>query len=157
MDNKEIIERIKEKGSHRRVVNFEKYLVFKINNNKYAFNTNEVKEIAISEDIFFIPFVPPYIRGFINRYGEPFTVMDINILLENKKIISDKFLVMKIPDDNLCLIITDIIEIIKISEDNIDINKDETNKYFKGIIRYNDSDINIINLKALQDRLENDL
>ena len=59
MDNTEIVEKIKEqkdKSDNKDInpVKIEKFLVFDVENKKYAFYADQVKEIVIIDEIFYI-------------------------------------------------------------------------------------------------------
>lgn len=136
-----------------------KFLIFSVNNKKYAAQADEIKEIVISDEIFFVPFVPAYVRGFINRHGQPFTVLDINLIFDNINLNSNKFLILNIPDDQLSILISDVIEILDVPDDMIKhlSSTDESSRYFQGSITSKDDEILILNITSFLNRLENDL
>lgn len=136
-----------------------KLLIFHINDKKYAFYADLVSEIINTETIFFVPFIPEYIRGFINCHGEPYTVFDLHSLLEKSVLDSRTFLVINDESDKTAFVISDIVEIIKWPEKDINFftSHDGASVYFSGAINLNGAVIFIVNLNSLLERLKNDL
>ena len=137
----------------------EKFLVFSIKDQQYAFYAQQVKEIAFESELFFVPFVPTYIRGYINRQGEPHTVFDLRLLFGEEQLESTKFLVMNHANDQMAFMITDILEILKIPKQNIrNLTADSSlNRYFTGSFTHQAVDIFIINLECILEKLASDL
>jgi chemotaxis signal transduction protein len=137
----------------------EKFLLISIKDQKYAFFAEQVKEIAFNSELFYIPFVPLYVRGYINRHGEPFTVLDLRVLFSNETLDSSKFLIMSIENDQVSFMITDILEFIKVDKKDIRkiTSEGEVNKFFSGSFSIKDSEVFIINTQNVLERLENDL
>lgn len=167
MNNEELIKKLidekrgkaKEADSVLQTEN-EKILVFRKNQDKYAFYARDIKEIIINSDFFYVPFVPPYIRGLINRHGEPYTVIDVQALFDGDITDDSKFLIMNIDDDQLAIMITDIVEITNISRDQLHKfqSTDSENKYFSASFTDKaNNEIFIINLSKIREKLENDI
>ncbi len=164
MADKELIERIQslhEKGKKEAVAKDErnvKFLVFGIKDKRYALYAEEVREIVLDVPLFYVPFVPPYVRGFINRHGEPYTAIDPNVLFEKEKIDSSTFLILNIKDDRLACMISDIHEIAKVPEKNIHLiaSGEEAEGFFAGSIALEGKEIFILNLQNIRKKLEND-
>lgn len=72
-----------------------KYIVFSAGNGLYALQAEDVQEIMLNMDIHYLPFVPPFVRGLINRLGEPLTVLDLVNLLYGKDITGRAFIILK--------------------------------------------------------------
>ncbi len=164
MDNKEIIRELTEKQAQSSEItdsadSIQKFLIFSIDSGKVCFNAELVKEIVLNTTVYFIPFCPPYISGLINRHGDPYTVFDLNVLFENKKQESSKFIIMNEKDDHIAFIIKDIVEIADITQNGIyKIESQENgNEFVHGFIIYKNDKIFIIDLNKILKRLENDL
>jgi chemotaxis signal transduction protein len=136
-----------------------KLLIFHINDKKYAFYADLVSEIINTETIFFVPFIPDYIRGFINCHGEPYTVFDINSLLDKKVLDAHIFIIINDESDKTAFLISDIVEIVKWPEQEINFftSHDGASTYFTGAINLDGAVIFIINLNSLLERLKNDI
>ncbi|MDF2577976.1 MAG: CheW protein [Chlamydiales bacterium] len=148
-----------QKEEHSTAKTEEKFIVFSIKEQRYAFYAEQIKEIAFDSEVFFVPFVPPYIQGYINRHGEPYTVFDLRVIFSNEKLQTSKFLIMNLENDQVAFMITDILEILKVPTSNVrQITSDSIiNKYFAGSFTAKDSEVFIININNILERLENDL
>ncbi len=164
MDNSELVRQLSGRLADSDAANApldeseRKFVVFLVGERPYAFHAELVREIVINTDIYFIPFVPPYIAGLINRYGEPFTVFDIKLLLENERLKASKMLIMNHPQDHVAFLISDVVRVVAIPESGIHpMPSSEEKRTFEGYIPFNGSDIFIINVQDIYDRLQNDL
>jgi purine-binding chemotaxis protein CheW len=164
MDNVELIRQISESGgdtgagAERRREAEHKFVVFLIEDKRYAFRAELVREIVINNDIYFIPFVPPYIKGLINRHGEPHSVFDLRIILDNEPLTASKLLIMNYARDHVAFLISDVVRVVSIPESGVhSMPASEEQQTFEGFISYEDSEIFIINAQDIYDRLQGDL
>lgn len=163
MENQELIKKINEegKGKGKEIVQEKmvKFLVFRIGEKQYTLHADQVREIVMDVPRFFVPFVPPYVRGFINRHGEPYTVFDLQVLFERKELDGDTYLIINTDEDQLSFLITDIVEICKIPESGIHsiTSADEYEGFFYGSITSRGIETFILNLGNIIGKLENDL
>jgi chemotaxis signal transduction protein len=164
MNNNELLEKLKNQGSgEEQAVQgdeiFHKYVVFSLGTSTYALPAAEVKEISFDNTLYYIPFVPPYVRGYANRHGQPYTVFDLDILFRNEKLESSTLLVLNLPGDQACLLISDVDEIIKIPARNVHTitSEDESSRYFLESISLKEQEIFVLRGSALLERLERDL
>lgn len=137
-----------------------KLLIVRIDKKKYAFHADQVKEIVMEARVHFVPFVPFYIRGFINRHGDPHTVFDLRSLFENEKMDSGIFLVSNFGGDQTAVMATDVVEIIKVPESliyRISSSSENASSYFSGAFNLRGTEIFIIDFSSILDRLGNDL
>lgn len=138
-----------------------KYLIFKIADRTFGLPAKLVKEIIISNDIYKIPFVPPYIMGLINRHGDPYTVYDINMLLENEELKGSRFIIFnpRVLEDHMAFLISDVAEFIMLSEQDIkNITYDENEyQYFSGSFELNKEEVFLLDVDRIRDRLQFDL
>lgn len=161
MENREILQKLSaaESGSvETEQVTFRKLVVFIVRNKRYAVDSAEVKEVVIIGDLYFIPFVPVYVAGLINRHGEPHTVIDLGIILENEKHPAQKVLIMNREDDQIAFLITDVVRITTIAEKEISAIEDAGSvSLFTGSFTLEESEVFIINTREIYDRLERDI
>jgi chemotaxis signal transduction protein len=135
-----------------------KFVVFLVGEKRYAFRAEKVREIVINTDVYFIPFVPPYITGLINRHGEPHSVFDLRILLDNEPMKASKLLIMNHAQDHVAFLISDVVRVVSIPERGIHpMPSSEEQQVFEGYIAYEGAEIFIINVQDIYDRLQNDL
>ncbi|MBN2628178.1 MAG: chemotaxis protein CheW [Spirochaetales bacterium] len=141
-------------------IRYDKYMIVSIKEKKYALYAEEVREIIGGIPIFYVPFTPPYVRGFINRHGEPYTVLDLTVLFERENLDSRNFLILKKEDDQLALLISDVVEIINLPESDLHrissaVKEDD---YFIGSISPRDQEeIFVLNLPNVLAKLEADI
>lgn len=164
MDNSELLEKLKKNEESREneknaQAAYRKYVVFFLGSNSYALPASDVKEISFDNSIYYIPFVPPYVRGYANRHGQPFTVIDLSLLFHNEKLESSTLMVLDIPGDQACLLITDVDEIVKVPLDDIhDITSDDdTSRYFLETINIRGKEIFVLRAQMILERLEKDI
>ncbi len=164
--NKDLLKKIEQ--SHDDAFNKEdkvtvrlvKYMIISINDKKYAIHADDVREIIGGIPIFYVPFTPPYIRGFINRHGEPYTVIDLTVIFERETLDSTTYLILKRDDDQLSLLISDVLEIAKLPESDLHkiTSKTQEDDYFLGSISpQNNEEIFVLNLENVLKKLEADL
>ena len=89
----------------------EKYLIFTVQDKRYALPSGIISEVAVLEKVFPLPLVPPYIRGIINRYSVPYALVDISYLFMDDESSAKKVIVLKEEIDKLALLIDDVSDI----------------------------------------------
>ena len=137
-----------------------KYMIISINEKKYAIHVDDVREIIGGIPTFYVPFTPAYIRGFINRHGEPYTVIDLTVLFDREKLDSSTYLILKSGDDQLALLISDVLEIVKLPESEVHklTSRVSEDDFFTGSIAPQErEEVFILNLDSVLKKLEVDL
>lgn len=164
MENNEILERIESEERPETDIEVKeeriyRYLVFSIGEQELALTAEEVREIATHNEIYYVPFVPPYIRGYANRHGQPYTVFDVHMLFENSELEGKHLLILKINDDQIALLISDVEEIVRVPESKIYSlsSSDDTSQYFSGALKVNEREVFILNVHKILERLERDI
>ena len=140
-------------------VRYRKFIIVGIMDKRFAIPATVIREIVIDVPLHFVPFVPPYISGFVNRHGEPYTVVDLGVLFEQKATEERSFLVLNLPDDQLAFLVSDIHEIVKVPEsDAFPITeKLEDERFFEGSVRLGTDDVFIVSVDGIRTRLAGDL
>lgn len=142
-------------------VNINKYMIISIGETKYALFAEEVREIVSNVPIFYVPFTPPYIRGFINRHGEPYTILDLQVLFHRENLDSSTFLILGREDDQLALLISEVLEIAKLPDSELHriTSTSSEEQYFMGSIspQKDNEEIFVLNLDNILGKLETDL
>lgn len=136
------------------------WLIFSINEKKYAIKSSEVHEIIRDLTVYKLPFLPSYIEGVINRRGDPFTVINPLSIIDNPEAPAPStplFLILKRTDDQLSIHISDIISFYNIEEDDVHMipNGDNEGLYL-GTIDYNKEEIPALNSDAFEILLRKD-
>lgn len=164
MDNAEILHSLKERARQDREQKVDdeplfKYVVFSIGEQFYALSADVVREITIQDELYYVPFVPPYVRGYANRHGQPYTVMDVQMLFEQGPLESGTLLVLNVPGDQLALLISEVDEIIKVPASEIHslASNDESSRYFTHSITVAEREVFALKVETLLERLERDI
>jgi purine-binding chemotaxis protein CheW len=96
----------------------EKYLIFSIQDRRYALPSKLISEVAAYEKVFPLPLLPPYVRGIINRYSVPYALIDLGFLLvkagPGSTPVTAKLIVLKEEIDKLAFLIDDVTDIADI-------------------------------------------
>ena len=96
-----------------------------------------------------MPFVPPYIKGILNRYGDPYVVIDFASLLNLPEQKSSLFIVIN-DDSNSCLKVTDVKEFHSAkTSDLVPFSENDDNSFFEGTLLINGQEVFVINSEAL--------
>jgi chemotaxis signal transduction protein len=136
-----------------------KYLIFSLGESVYALSAEDVREISSENDVYFVPFVPPYVLGYANRHGQPYTVFDLQMLFENVPLEGSTLLILKSETDQVAIRITDVREIVKVPAGKTYriTSDDESARYFRNAFDLNGLDVFVLNVETLLERLERDL
>lgn len=164
MDNAAIMQSLKERaqkesakrGGDQALV---KYVVFSMGKTTYALNADHVREISFNNELYYVPFLPPYVRGYANRHGQPFTVFDVQMLFERSLLESTTLLILNVANDQFALLITDVDEIVKLPPEAIHplASSDDSARYFAHSITVKDREVFVLNIETLLERLERDV
>jgi chemotaxis signal transduction protein len=163
MDNQELLERLHRVKGEEEIQDepqeMRKYVVFYVGDAVYALPAEDVREVTFDNVVYYVPFLPPYILGFANRHGQPYTVFDVRLLFKNEKLESGALLVLSIPQDHACLMISDVEEIVKVplTEVHSITSEDEASKFFMESFSQAGKEIFVLNAIRLLERLERDL
>jgi len=97
----------------------EKYLIFTVQDKRYALPSKLISEVAALEKVFPLPLVPAYVRGIINRYSVPYALIDISLLFLKDASKARKVVVLKEEVDKLALLIDDVTDIADLPSDKL--------------------------------------
>ena len=133
------------------------WLVFLAGEKKYALLASDVREILRDVPVFPLPFVPEYINGILNRYGEPYAVIDPLPVLGEKSQESILFIVLH-DESHMCLRITEVLEFYTTQESDLKFfSASESGKYYVGSFSYEDGEVLILNPESFVEVVENDI
>jgi purine-binding chemotaxis protein CheW len=125
----------------------DKYLIFSIGKQYYGIDIKYVIEIIGIEPITEVPELPNYVKGVINLRGKIIPVMDVRLKFKKEeKEYDDRTCIIVVEIGDICigLIIDRVLEVANINENNISpppktsSNKENSNKYIKGIGKIQD-------------------
>lgn len=166
MDNASLLRTLKERVARNRAKEetkqerrLVKFVVFAVGEQSYALPAELVREISFDNELYYVPFLPSYVRGYANRHGQPFTVIDIRMLFEQSALESGTILILNVENDQLALLITDADEIVKLPAEALHplASEEESARYFSHSITVKDREIFVVNIETLIRRLERDV
>lgn len=134
------------------------WLIFSVNERIYAIEAPMAKEILRGMDIYPLPFVPDYIKGVINRHGDPYTVVDLSAFLGDEVQSASLFIVLNLEDSQFCIQITDILDFhTNVESSVVKISDGQENVFFNGTIEYQNQNVPIIQLEKIYEKIRNDI
>lgn len=134
------------------------WLVFSVDEEMFAIEAPVAKEILKNMDIYPLPFVPDFIKGVINRHGDPYTVVDLAAFLGKGKQDTSLFIVLNLSDNQFCVQITDILDFHTAPENSvIKIADVQDAPFYSGTIEYKNKNIPIIQLDKIYEKIRDDL
>ena len=150
--NEELVEKIEKAGEQKAqeegleaavVKQKVTWLIFSINEKKYAIKSAEVHEILKDLTVYSLPFLPSYVEGLINRRGDPFTVLNPLAVFGDAEAKPPKeplFLVFNRQDDQLALHISDIHLFYDVEESEVHLMPSGEGGVYLGTIDYDHED-----------------
>lgn len=133
-----------------------KYVIFKIENEYYGLNIENVQSIEKFQNYTRVPNAPKYVKGVINLRGEVVPILDLRIKLNlsPKDVDTNTRIVIAKQDELVIGLIVDASsEVLEIRRENVDKpptnGDDESQEYIKGIGKEKDRLIIIIDLEKL--------
>lgn len=134
------------------------WLIFSLHEDIYAIETSMAKEILRNLDIYPLPFVPAFVKGVINRHGEPYSVIDLSLFLEGINQDSALFIVLNLPDSKFCIQITDVLDFHTAPEDSIiKLTEVQETAFYTGTIDYKGKTVPIINAARIYEKIRTTL
>ena len=131
-------------------VNMVEVVVFKINDEEFAFDINDVQEIIKYENPIFFPQAPKFVKGLLNLRGSVIPIISLPNKLGFEENITDhsKIIVCEIEEEKIGFIVDDVSDILFIEDDKISKieNKDSI---FDEVINLDERVILKIDLKSV--------
>lgn len=122
-------------------------------NNQYAIPAENVKEILRDATVFPLPFVPPYVNGVLNRYGDPYVVVD-SAVLEGKEAQKSLLFIVMNDESHTCLRITDVKDFFTATEkDVVHFSEAELSEFYDGTLKVDGQDVYVLNVQAIIEKV----
>lgn len=137
------------------------YLVFKVGLNCYAVESSMIQEVMRNSVLFPLPFVPDYMKGIINFYGKPLSVIDLALFQDFAPQNEKLFLVLK-NDSDIAFQVTEILEFHSARENSLQkISGTSESSYFTKALNFNDGKENcavpVLNINGIIAKIRLDL
>jgi chemotaxis signal transduction protein len=129
-----------------------KYIIFTAGTRLYALLADDVQEIMLGSEIHYLPFLPPFVRGLINRLGEPLTVLDLDYLLQGRPLQGKAFIILKPHLSKMALLIDAVQDITRVPATSIRSVAEGSqgqDAYVGGVFARKDGDVILLSLEHI--------
>jgi chemotaxis signal transduction protein len=152
MDQQEILSQIleqagsgpQEPASHEDSC---KFVFFRIGAGLYGLPADHVQEIMLDLQIHYLPFLPPYVRGLVNRLGEPVTVVDLECLFHHRRLAGRAFLILKPHISKMAFLIDEVQDILSVpvaEVGKLSATLEGLDGFVQGMLRYRGKDVLVL-------------
>ncbi|MBF4691750.1 chemotaxis protein CheW [Fusibacter ferrireducens] len=129
------------------------FVTFKLNQEYYGIDINNVENIEKVLPITRVPYSSPYVKGVVNLRGIIVPVVDLRIrfgLPPKEATDESRIIIINLDEMKIGMLVDSSSEVLQISEDDIDaapnVKKDIDNEFIKNIGKKNERIIMLINL-----------
>ncbi len=161
--SEELLEKIRESQTQEQSEKEEsseeltRYLIFSMNDGCYAIESETINAIVTELYVYPLPFVPHYICGLVNQQGTPFVVVDPMIMMNYEGQKSSMLILVKDSTENLSLKITNILDFYDVGKSQfIDLPDSTAVTCFSSSFVWNDTEVLVVDLKSIIQRIETD-
>ena len=125
-------------------------IVFTLGERYYAVNSDQVEEISKMIDSTLVPKAEKHIEGLINLRGNVVALVNLSklLLLEDKECYNNIVIIHR-QDEKLGILVTEVKEVLKIREEDIEKVSTETKSGVVGIIQLENQLVNYIDLDRI--------
>lgn len=126
-------------------------IIFRLNDEFYAFDTEVVENINDIMKITKIPKAPSYIKGLINLRGNVISLIDLKLLLNlnNSDAKSESIIILKLEEESVGALVDEVDEVIDIEKSMIEKVENKESKAISGVININGKIITLIDVNKL--------
>jgi purine-binding chemotaxis protein CheW len=133
------------------------YVVFKLNDERFAVEIERVLEIIHAQAVFKIPNSPPYIDGLINLRGKVYTLFNLrkkfNLSSIDGKSEGSSVLIVNVGSSYIGMSVDSVDGILSIENDSIEPTPptvtDNTRNFVKAVAKVNEKLILLLDLESL--------
>ncbi|SDY83906.1 purine-binding chemotaxis protein CheW [Proteiniborus ethanoligenes] len=133
-----------------------KYVVFKIDNEYYGIDINNVKSIERIQDFTRVPNAPPYVKGVINLRGEVVPVIDLRMRFEltpRELDSNSRIIIVFVNEIQIGLLVDSSSEVIEINGEDVDsppiVKENISEDFINGIGKQNGNLIILIDIEKV--------
>ena len=142
-------EKIEEKQKEKKAI----WLIFTIGEKCLAIPAEDVKEILRDATVFPLPFVPPYVDGVLNRYGDPYVVINPATLEGYEAPQSMLFIVLN-DESHSCFRITDVKDFFTATEnDVVHFAEAELSEFYDGTLNIDGQEVFVLKVQAIIEKV----
>ena len=142
-----------EKEEQKQKDNKSIWLIFSIGEKRFAIPAENVKEILRDATVFPLPFVPPYVDGVLNRYGDPYVVIN-PAALEGYEAPQSMLYIVLNDESHSCLRITDVEDFFTAAEkDIVRFSEAEISEYYEGTLKVDGQEVFVLKVKTIIEKV----
>lgn len=125
-------------------------IVFTLGEKYYAVNSDQVEEISKMIDSTLVPNAPRHIEGLINLRGNVISLVNLSKLLQlTEEECYNNIVILDRQDEKVGILVTEVKEVLKIKEEDIEKVSTETKSGVVGIIQLEKELVNYIDLDRI--------
>lgn len=125
-------------------------VVFLLGEKHYGFKTEKVLEISKKANPTIVPNSPDWVEGLVNLRGDIVTMVNLSKILQLKdSLCYNKFIILQHKDEKIGLMVTEVNEVINISDDEFQKVDSTENNGIIGIVKLDGEIVNIIDINNL--------
>ena len=129
------------------------WLIFTIGENFFAIPAETVKEILRDATVFPLPYVPGYVNGVLNRYGDPYVVIDF-AALEGKAVKDSNLFIVLNDESHSCLRITDVKDFFTAAEEDVvPFTETELSEFYDGTLTVNGKEVFVLKIETVIEKV----
>lgn len=133
------------------------YVVFKLNDERFAVEIERVLEIIHTQSVFKVPNSPPYIDGLINLRGKVYSLFNLRKKFDlpsiDTNVQDSKVLIVNIGSTYIGMSVDAVDEIIQIENNAIEETPptlaNKAKSFIRAVAKVNDNLVLLLNLEAL--------
>ncbi len=136
-------------------------LLFKAGDEKYLIDSSYVSEIVRNQYVVKIPFLPDYIKGVINCFGNLYAAVDFSMLMGGGASKDSSFMILK-SDEEIALQISSASDFYDFDSLKEKFKKSETKSgFYRGTVSFKDgkqeSPAFLLNMETIIKKIKSDL
>lgn len=125
-------------------------VIFLLGEKHYGFKTEKVLEISKEANPTIVPNSPDWVEGLVNLRGDIVTMVNLSKVLQlDDTLCYNKFIILEHNDEKIGLMVTDVIEVINMDEEEFQKVDNTENNGVIGIIKLDGEIVNIIDINNL--------
>lgn len=137
----------------------DRHMFFRMGTRRMAIPASRVKEIVNDLPSYPVPFTPAWVKGVLNRHGEPYTVLDLRELEGEAPVEGAIHVLLNLHDDQLALRIDEVLEIRDIDPGSIKSidSAGSSRRLWSGMVGEGEKQTLVVDVQGLRERLADDL
>lgn len=125
-------------------------VIFLLGEKHYGFKTEKVLEISKEANPTIVPNSPDWVEGLVNLRGDIVTMVNLSKVLQlDDTLCYNKFIILENNGEKIGLMVTDVIEVINMDEEEFQKVDNIENNGVVGIIKLDGEIVNIIDINNL--------